>query len=187
MNIIDHVEKYLGLIDAGWTPRGLSEDVSVSRFLNQPVEEISTYVTFGLSDHKLSMPNGKSVRQEFIFSTLESVPGEEVAGLLLRMADLIMSRKKAILRGEVIGPGREMFSGSSMNAIYVSIPVMFDEKFATFEGTLPSTVLVWLIPILSNEAKYIEEHGWEEFEDVLEQNDPDLWDLGRQSVITPSA
>ena len=186
MSIIHHVEQHLGKIELAWRPDGLCENVSVSRFRSQPIEGMTTYVTLGLSHHTLSMPNEREVRQELVFSAFEYIAGEEIARFLLRIADLIISREEAILRGTVIGPGKRIFSGSPMNAVYVSLPVMFDESLATYEGTSPSTVLVWLIPILADEARYVEEHGWEAFEDLLEQKNPDLWDLRRTSVITSS-
>lgn len=186
-NIIEHVESYLGKIDQGWSaPPESSSKFSIACFRDQPVEGVSTYVTLGLNHHILSMPEKREVRQELVLSAFESVPSDEIVSFMLRFTDLVLSRHEALLRGQVVGPGQPLFSGSAVNAIYASMPVIFEEGFNTFEGTSPPTVLVWLIPIFSDEARYIEEHGWEDFEDILEQKDPDLWDFGRQSVITPS-
>jgi hypothetical protein len=61
--------------------------------------------------------------------------------------------------------------------------VVFGEAFATYEETSPSTVLVWLIPLLPEEAHYVHQHGWKSFETLLEQKNPDLLDLRRMPVI----
>ena len=114
-------------------------------------------------------------------------PASEVANeiifFMLRFADLVLSKHEALLRGQVIGPGKSLFSHSEMNAIYISIPVIFEEGFNTFEGSSPPTVLVWLVPIFADEARYVEKYGWGKFEDILEQKNPDLWNIERQSVI----
>jgi len=183
-DIVEHVESYLGKIDQGWNaPPESKNRFSVARFRNQPVEGMSTYVTLGLNHHVLSMAEKREVRQELVFSTFESVPSDEIVSFLLRFTDLVLSRHEALLRGQVIGPGKPLFPGSAMNAIYVSMPVIFDEGFNTFEGSSPPSVLVWLVPIFESEARYVQEHGWEAFEDILEKEDPDLWDLNRLPVI----
>lgn len=184
MNIIDHVEHYLGQMDHGWKPTGSPEGVSVSRFCDQPVEGMSTFVTFGLSSHRLSMSDKREVRQELISTNIKSVSSDGPVSFLLNVADSILFNHEALLRGQVIEPGRSIFTDSPMNAVYVSIPVLFDEGLYTFKETSPPTVLAWLIPIYANEAKYIKEHGWDNFEDILERKDPDLWDLERPPVVS---
>ena len=182
-NIIEHVESFLGRIDYGWKGDDSKSAISIARFRNQPVEGMNTYVTLGLSHHVLSIQNKRQVRQEFVFSTFDTVPSEDVVSFLLSFSDFILTKHEALLRGEVVGPAAPIISGSSMNAVYASMPVIFDDEFATFEGDSPSTVMVWLIPIFESEAKYIKDYGWEAFEDVLEQQDPDLWDIGRTSIL----
>ena len=44
-------------------------------------------------------------------------------------------------------------------------------------------VLVWLVPITAAEAHYVNDRTWEAFEDLLEEVNPDLRDLGRASVV----
>lgn len=183
MNIINHLEKHLGEIETGWKHTNASSEVSIVRFINQPVDGLSTYTTFGTSHHKLSLANNKEIRQELIFTALNNIPSGEISSFLLRMSDLVLSKHEGFLRGQVIGPGEQLFSGSSMNAVYATMPVLFSEGLAIFEGSSPSTVMVWLIPIYADETKYIDELGWEEFENILEPKDPDLWDLNRPSVI----
>ena len=183
-NIIEHVESYLGKIDQGWNaPLESKNHFSIARFCDQPVEGMSTYMTLGLNHHILSMTEEREVRQELVFSAFVPDPSNEIVFFMLRFADLVLSKHEALLRGQVIGPGKSLFSNSAMNAIYISMPVIFEEGFNTFEGSSPPTVLVWLVPIFADEARYVEKYGWGKFEDILEQKDPDLWDIERQSVI----
>ncbi len=46
-----------------------------------------------------------------------------------------------------------------------------------------SIIQAWLIPITYNEANFIKQNGWEEFEDMLVKVDPDLINFKRASII----
>ena len=63
------------------------------------------------------------------------------------------------------------------------MPVLYDDDFATYGGTEPPTVFVWLIPILAVEAEFVNDRGWSRFEDVLEEMNPDFGDLERRPVV----
>jgi hypothetical protein len=43
--------------------------------------------------------------------------------------------------------------------------------------------MVWLIPLLTEEANFVKDRGWSLFEDVLELENPDLMDLNRGSIV----
>lgn len=77
-----------------------------------------------------------------------------------------------------------MFEHSSLEALYASIPVYFRETFQAFkvDGDLP-IIQTWLFPITFDEAKFIKENGWDEFENRLVELDPDLVDFKRQNII----
>lgn len=89
------------------------------------------------------------VRQELVFCVLDTVPSNEVVSFLISFSEFILAKHEALLRGSVIGPADTIFSGSPMNAVYASIPVIFDDEFATYEGSSPSAVMARLIPILN--------------------------------------
>lgn len=181
--VIDHVEHYLGRIDYGWKDSNSLSGITIARFREQPVEGLNTFTTLGLSDHILLMPNNREVRQELVFSALSNVLSEDIVRHLLNLVESILLNHEALLRGQVIGPTVSTISTSHMKWMYVSMPILFDEKFETFRDSVPSTVFAWIFPIFESEANYIREHGWEAFEDILETKDPDLWDLNRHSVI----
>jgi hypothetical protein len=82
-----------------------------------------------------------------------------------------------------VGPSEPIIPGVPLNAVYSTIPVIFSEGFATFGGTLPPTVLVWLLPLHGVEAEFVKRNGWNEFEEMLEAKDIDLLDLNRKSIL----
>ena len=183
-SIPEHMELWLGKIEQGWQADQPKNAVSIARFSNQPVEGMCTYATLGLSHHSLAMGEDRYVRQELVFTTFSGVPSDDIVSFLMNFSDFMLSHHQALLKGQAVGLKAPIVAFSEMNAIYATGPVMFDDDFATFEKTSPSTVLVWVIPIYENEAKLIQEHGWEPFEDTLEELDPDLWDMNRPPITS---
>lgn len=107
MTIIEHLERHLGPIAEGWGTPISSDDqsrVRIVRFSNVPYDGAMTFCTVGHSDHVAEMDDGRTVRQELLFSTAGSYPADQVASFLLTLSSYLRSRTKALLRGEVIGP-----------------------------------------------------------------------------------
>jgi hypothetical protein len=182
-SLVEHIESHLGKMDFGWTLQQSLSNVQVACFHDRPVVRASTYVTIGLSHHILRMPGNREVRQELVFTVYDSFDAEKIASFLLTFSDYIITKREALLRGQVVGPTEPIVPGIKMNAVYAAIPVLFDDSFATFDGTSPPTVFVWLLPLHASEASYVQDNGWNKFEDLLEEKDPKLLDLNRQSVV----
>ncbi|MDN3516371.1 suppressor of fused domain protein [Aquisalimonas lutea] len=103
-----------------------------------------------------------------------------------RDREFVSSHGVALLRGDVIGPSSPIIPGVYVNSVYATIPSIFPEGFSAYHGTELNTVMVWLIPLLRQEALFVKERGWPAFEEALERKDPDLADLadlGRKTSI----
>jgi hypothetical protein len=129
------------------------------------------------------MPQGREVRQELVFTAYENFPAEEIASFMLSFCDYILTRNQALLRGNVVGPSAPLIPNVAVNSVYASIPVIFDESFSTYRTSSPHTVMVWLIPLLKEEAVFVKANGWNRFEEVLEHENPDLMELNRVSIV----
>lgn len=180
MELINHIEKYLGKITSGESIT--SEEYGKLQFLkfqNQPFENIVTYSTLGLSNHILNIKDGKDVRMELIASVNNTEEDSFVNDLLLYVATNMLINHKAILRGQVI-PIPNNILGNSFESVYVSIPVVFEEEFASLKGAEPDVIFAWIFPLFKNEADFIQKEGWKKFEDYLQENEIDnFWDLNR--------
>lgn len=179
MSLINHIETFLGTIDEGWKLTESPSGIKVVRFRNKPCADAVTYVTVGLSNQVLPMSKGRDVREELVFSTYEKFPSGPIASFLLTFGDYLLSQHQALLRGDVVGPSDPIVPNVYLNAIYAAMPVMFEPEFATYAGTDPPTVLVWLVPLHGIEAAFVKSNGWSRFEDLLEIKDSDLLDLNR--------
>jgi hypothetical protein len=173
----------LGRIAEGWGDAESETAIQVVRFADRPDAAVSTYATLGMSKHILPMNMERSVRQELLFSTYDSYTASHVASFLLTFAQYIVSKQRALLRGDVVGPSAPLVSGSRATGVYASMPVLFQDGLATFRESSPATVIVWLLPLLASEAEWIRTKGWEAFEDQIEQLDVDFFDLGRGPAV----
>jgi hypothetical protein len=183
MSLLEHIETALGPIEEGWELTESPSRIRVASFRQQPFEGAITYVTIGLSENVLPMTAGRDVRQELVFSAHESFSRGAISSFLLTFADYILSKRRALLRGDVVGPGEPIIPGVSLDAVYSALPVIFQEGFATYDATAPPTVFVWLIPLHEREADFVKKNGWNRFEDMLAEKDPDLLDLNRPVVL----
>jgi len=182
VTLTDHLERYLGTIAEGWRPP--SGTIRALRFANQPKVGVDTFATLGLSDDVLPMKDSRSVRLELIISVYPKYPAGEVASFLMSLAQYVREKRKALLRGDVIRFPWPIVSGAGSSALYCSIPVFFPEPFSCYEGTVPPTVIVWLIPLAGDESNEILRRGWEAFEDTLEKASAvDLWNLERPGIL----
>jgi hypothetical protein len=181
-DLVEHLESHLGPLDAGWKLRGDAGGIQVARFPDQPYSGVSTYVTLGLSRRPLPMPRDREVRQELLFMADDRYPREQVSSFLLTFAEWVQRRGQALLRGDVVGPGPAVIPDVACNAVYAALPVLHDEGLATWSGSAPATVLVWVMPVHADEAELVRRQGWDSFEDLLESREPDFADLDRASV-----
>jgi len=185
MSIIDHFESHLGPLAEGWPDSAVAGPIQVARFSNVPSSGVSTYATVGLGLHVLEMPDDRRVRQELILIAEPAFAEKDIVKFLLAAADSLLTKHHAVLRGEVIGDAKAtpIVPGSSCTRVYAGIPVVFEESIQVYEGSSPATVIVWLIPITSQESAYVRERGWDAFESLLEESQPDLFDLARKSIV----
>ena len=157
--------------------------VQVALVDHAPVSDAQSYITLGLSNHLLKSPSRRQFRMELLGTSYSRFEQLRPEGNLLRIAHDLLDSHRALLRGEVIGPAGPVVPGSSLEAYYCALPVYFRDSLATFRGTVPGTVIIWMVPISHAEAHYVWEHGWNKFEDLLIARDPDLMDLARASVV----
>lgn len=188
VRLVEHLEHYLGEIQDGWKPRDaeLSTPFQVVR-CRGAFERSVAFSTLGLSTHVLSSRVSlKRLCCELFVMVRDS--GEWIPRLLDQIGSEICRSGLAPLRGDVIGPRGRIADQYGMTSFYVSIPVWLPEEFACCE--LPNgeqALFVWLIPIYNCEAEFIEQWGWQRFEDELERHDPDLLDMQREAIVEPPA
>jgi hypothetical protein len=180
--LIDHLEQHLGSITDGWSKDHAGEQgtFQIVRFVSDKNPGV-VYSTLGLSNYPLpSRQTGKLIRHELVMVTPHAEAPRGIPGLLQQVGDERRRSGQAFLRGDVIGPQGKLWPDAMMEALYVSIPVFLPDSFASCAtASIGSVVFAWLVPITANEAAYIRDHGWNEFEDRLVEQEVDLVNIHR--------
>ncbi len=179
--LIAHLERHLGPIATGTRYKVGAELLQVAWFADRPVPECTTYATLGMSATALSQSGGEPIRQELLFSH-RGPHRKEAMALVAAAAEPILRTRRSLDRGQVLGPFGPILSGCRIEALYCSAPVYFDESLHVFHGLTPPVVFVWLVPISAREATLVADKGWENFEELLARQDPDLLDLDRPDL-----
>jgi hypothetical protein len=181
-SLVDHLEKHLGRIDAGWSvdPDGERMPFQVVKFSRGSDLESVAYSTLGLSPHVLRSPrSGRAIRQELMMLAPLAPQHDVVVSLLLQVGAMALANDRALLRGEVIGPAGPIAEGSRLTSFYVGSPVYFPDEFATYAGPAGEVVVAWLVPVSDAEAGLVARAGWEALENEFVLRDPDLVDFHR--------
>jgi hypothetical protein len=176
--LIQHLRKYLGDSDAGWIEDSLG--IQVWRFKDKPVVGAATYTTVGLSNHLLGQHEKAAIRQELVFSCYEHFSDLPIQKRLLSIASDVMGSHDALSEGQVLGPHGPLFYGVKTESLLALQPSFFPDGFGEFTETDGSTVImVWLVPLHHDEAAFARRHGWNIFESLVVELNPDVMDLNR--------
>ncbi len=184
MELIDHIEKYLGQIQGGnLTTHSTYGNLSFPYFVNQPFEKINTYISLGLSKHIFNINKIKEGRIELLISLYTKYSRDEISELILDISDRILKTHEAPLRGSLIEHKSSFLEKYKIEGFYVTHPVFFEEEFWVYENSTPDTIFIWLIPLFFEEINYIKLNGWNKFEDLLESANCDFWSLERNIIV----
>jgi len=86
--------------------------------------------------------------------------------------------------GQTVAIGRPWITGSPQDHFMVDLPYPFGPKLEWAELPNGEPVrFLWLVPITASEAEYARTHGADALGDLLEQNQADVLDPQRRSVV----
>lgn len=156
----------------------------VATFRDVPSEGLHSFLTIGLSGHKLIQPNSQTpIRQEILICVDQAyadLPWQEpLAGVARAAAE----RHRALMRGEVLGPFGRIFSeqeGLTPTAFVCGAPAFFPDEFFELDAGADSVLFVELIPVTDREVERIRDKGAESFFEEVDSGRVDTLDLARE-------
>lgn len=185
VTLVEHFERFLGPIQVGWAadPSGIEMPFQVVRFERGSGPGTISFATLGLGRYPLTSPtSGRDIRHELLVIAPTDLASSTIPSLLHQVGNAAIRGRRALVRGDVVGPQGPLVAGSTLEALYVTAPVYFPDNMATYEGGDSHVVIAWLVPITAIEADFVARKGWDAFEDLLVERDPDLTDFGRSSM-----
>lgn len=162
-----------------------SENYKVDLYIgnDRPDIGIVTYSTIGLSEYSIDLidQRNREIRVEFIGVCNSEIP--QFPNIIASCAFNIMKDHYSCRPG-MVNPNiiEEYYSGLEMKHIYYTIPYLWND----LQGLeMDDHIVNWLLamPISDNEWTYLQENGIDRFEDLLEQNDVDIFDINRKSIL----
>lgn len=191
MTLIDHLESHCGAIEGGRSTcaDGSSQPFQVVQLPRGPVPGSCVLSTLGLSHHVMHSPlTGKRQRIELVMLFRASEGARNLPGVMQQVGAEALRDHHGLSRGDVVGPWGPLREGASTEALFITAPTYFHERFAVYtpdDGSLP-VAMAWLVPITAAEAAFVRHVGWERFEAELESQKPDLLDLERRAIHLPA-
>jgi hypothetical protein len=77
----------------------------------------------------------------------------------------------------------EYYPKSAIKHLYFTIPYIWEEKLEGFKVKEKSVKFLFAVGITDSELEYINKNGYKEFENRLEENNVDVFDIKRKSII----
>jgi hypothetical protein len=184
-SIESHYSTFFGPPRAVYSASGETDEFSVDLFRDVPCAGATTLLTRGLSDLGELHREGHPLLQELMFSFWDGFDAEKLIELLVLIGHETVEGRRPLLWGEVLPPGGPILPGVALSAFYVAQPSYLAPTFGELEQEQGTVRIRWLVPLYDHEATWVEQHGHERFEDLLETQDPDLLDLRRPSLSLP--
>ncbi|WP_249276236.1 suppressor of fused domain protein [Bordetella genomosp. 7] len=163
----------------------LALSIDILEVDDSPDDGLVSYSTLGLFETLLRHGDGTPLETR-VELCAEAPQEQDLWGNILGTAAFGLMRS-----GQAVGPGSvlrdcvlEYYPQCSVPHLYLCAPFSWqDGEFARVE--VDGEPVNWLqaFPISEAERQYVQEHGADAFEDILLEQDPDLYDLERPSVV----
>lgn len=158
-----------------------SVDILISE--NSPFEGINSYSTLGLCEHDVGLSyNDIPLRIEFVGACYKRY--ENFANISATCAFNIINSNLSCQFGTVFENVISLYypEFEMKHALFLS-PFLWDYKLENLD--LSDSKLAWLmiVPISDNEYDYMQEHGLDKLEELLDKGQIDAFDLERKSIL----
>ena len=143
----------------------------VLTFEHQPVEEAFTLMTAGLAE---------SHGQELLLCGWSSLLTDDVYNTMFAIAQLVYAEQMNIAAGMFLELPQPIAPSTPIHHLMLWPPVYHDEALQQLAEEVD---VLWLVPLLPQEAAWLERRGAAAFDALMSEHDPDLLDWTRASVV----
>ena len=105
--------------------------------------------------------------------------------MLAALATVNADPDKRLGVGSIVSLGRSWTGSSAAKNLLVLPPYVFGPGFELYEppGEERRIVVLWLVPITSAEARFVRQHGVQQFEQLMQQSAVNVVDAGRAPIV----
>ncbi|MBD8037386.1 suppressor of fused domain protein [Solibacillus sp. A46] len=164
-----------------WDENNVS-NIDMLSTVNRPFDGVSSYSTIGLSDHSIELTVDETpLRIEIVGAIATGY--KQYPNILASCAFCIINSKFSVSHGSVFRDIIKMYyPNTEMKHILFVSPFLW-EDLNTLE--FPNKKVAWLlaVPISENEYLFAQEKGTDTLEELFEQEEIDIFDLERESIL----
>ncbi len=157
--------------------------VDVASVVDSPFDGITSYGTIGLSDWPLPQQDvNESLRVEMLGACRSRV--KDFVNILATAAFCVINSRWGCFPGAIFDDVVSMhYSESSLSHMMFVSPFLWEDKLETLR--LHDKTVAWLlgVPISDAERSYAEVNGATALENAFQQNDIDIFNIDRPSVL----
>lgn len=159
-----------------------STDIDLFTCVDPLNQSCNIYGTIGLSDTPLRI-NGKEQKFRLELLAVGHSSYSFVPNLLATSSFYVMKDNWECNPGAVFESLVTIYHKGDMKHLMFTYPYLWEDKLNNLE--LPDKEVTWLlmIPISDQELQYKSEYGYSALEDRLEENNVDIFDFDRKSII----
>jgi hypothetical protein len=157
--------------------------IDILRCDDRPVAGITSYSTIGLSDNQI-------FKDDREFPTRLELAGAcattdiSFANILASVVFCIMRTRGFYAPGSVLqGYVREYYPSTTVPHLYLTAPFLWEDTLHTLELATRRVSWLLVVPISEAENDYLKECGEDKLEDLFEENQIDIFNLTRPSVL----
>lgn len=150
---------------------------------SHPQQNLTAYATIGLSDYSMYQDNCEfPTRLEII--CVGNTDLNWLPNALSTAAFYIMKERWLCHPGATLVDILDGYAGDSkLKHLYFTSPFLWETDLKTIDLTNKQVAWLLAIPITNNEYEYRKQNGDEKFEELMEKNNVDVFDLTRESIV----
>ncbi|PEK56603.1 suppressor of fused domain protein [Bacillus pseudomycoides] len=165
-----------------WDDNSIS-NIDILSTGDKPCEGVTSYSTIGLYMHSIGRSiDGKSLRVEIVGASATTY--NNYANVLATCAFCVINSKMPIYPGQIfLDVLKFYYPNSEMKHMFFVPPFLWEDQLQTID--FPDKKVAWLlaVPILEKEYLFAQQNGSNKLEDLFEQNEIDIFDIERESVL----
>lgn len=160
-----------------------NSSVDILSAVNRPYEGITSFSTIGLSNHSINyVVEEKPLRIEIVGACATKT--EYFPNVLSTCAFNIINSGYSCAPGTIFrGVINMYYKNSEMEHVMFAPPFLWDESLKRID--FPNKLVVWLlaVPISEKEYLFAKENGTDQLESLFEDEQIDIFDIERGSVL----
>ncbi|EEM01991.1 suppressor of fused domain protein [Bacillus pseudomycoides] len=165
-----------------WDDNSIS-NIDILSTRDRPCEGVTSYSTIGLYMHSIGRSiDEKSLRVEIVGASATTY--NNYTNVLATCAFCVINSKMSIYPGQIfLDVLKFYYPNSEMKHMFFVPPFLWEDQLQTID--FPDKKVAWLlaVPISEKEYLFAQQNGSTKLEDLFEQNEIDIFDIERESVL----